>query len=144
VLFKKNEILKEAPVQKALTTELTPNGERFTVMGKKADILTAIDQLKPNHSLHYCTEGRWSSHELLARLLHLAGPSEVCITSWALTEDPIRMLVNMIEDGLITDVHLVTDVRIKVNSPNAYQLAKANFQYATCKHPCEGVHNNQP
>lgn len=96
-------------------------------MGKKADILCSIDRLAKGHTLHYCTEGRWSSHELLARLLHLAGPSEVCLTSWALTEHPVRMLLKFTNEGLITDLHLVTDKRIKVNNPNAYQLAVANF-----------------
>jgi len=128
LLFQVSDIeKKEVVTAPALTTSPQPNGKSFTVFGKKVDVLNSIDQIKKNHTLHFCTEGRWSSHELLARLLDLAGPSEVCLTSWALTEEPVRMLVNMKRDNLITELYLVTDKRIKVNNPNAYQLAVANF-----------------
>jgi hypothetical protein len=127
LLFKPTDTTSKAETAKPALTEPIAIGSAFSVMGKKADVLNAIDSIQHLHTLHFCTQGRWSAHELLAKILQLTGSAEVCLTSWALTEEPVRMLVQMQQQNIITEMFLVTDKRIKVHNPNAYQLAVANF-----------------
>lgn len=50
------------------------------------------------------------------------GPCEVWLSSWAITEDPVRMLFTMKEHGQITALHCLLDHRIKERKPAPLQL----------------------
>jgi hypothetical protein len=104
-------------------------GKTFTVMGRKVDVLASLPKLERNTQLHFCTEGKWSSHELLAKLLEITGPADVELTSYSFTEDPVRMLTQYLDSGIIKNLMVLVDKRVKVQNPSAYQLAVANFRY---------------
>jgi len=127
MLFGSNDITKKPSGTSALTALSSVSTDSFSVLGRKVDVLASFDNLRSGTHLHFCTQGKWSSHEMLAKLLTITGSAEVCLTSWALTEDPVRMLVQMKQAGIITEMFMVVDKRIKVHNPIAYQLAEANF-----------------
>lgn len=98
------------------------------VVGKKGvDLSELIGELKRDHHYHIPSLGNWSSHHMLLYLLSITGPATVYLTSWAITEEPLRMILKAIEDRKILDLHCIFDNRVKLGGPQAYQLAKANF-----------------
>jgi len=121
----KTEKESDSPTGPLITTQTVPAGS--TVMGRKIPFLNSIDQLTKGGAIHFVTEGKWSSHELLSKLLEITGPASVRISTYSMTEDPTRMLVNYLSTGFITDLKVVSDKRFKSNQGPAHQLASANF-----------------
>lgn len=117
---------KDSKSADALTTAhpMPPCG---MVMGRKVSILAFINGLMPNGAIHFITEGKWSSHELLSCILDLTGAACVRISTYSMTEDPVRMLVNYVHDGRISDLKVITDKRFRGQQGAAHQLAVANF-----------------
>lgn len=103
-----------------------------TVMGRKVEVLAALEDFTAGQCMVFRTEGKWSSHELLAQLLRLTGPAEVCISTYSMTEDPVRMLVNQLSTGQITKLQVICDTRFTAQQAAAHQLAKANFHLHLC------------
>ena len=104
-----------------------PGAPAITVLGRKVDALQALPKLTKSSHLHFVTKGHWSSHELLTSLLAVSGPANVSLTSWGLTEDPVRQLVALRSEGQIKELTMLIDRRIMVHCPTAYHLAKANI-----------------
>lgn len=126
-LFSTHELRQEPSAGKPLTAH-AEMGQTFTVMGRKVDVLASLPSLERNSQLHFCTEGKWSAHELLAKLLEMTGPAEVALTSYSFTEDPLRMLKQYMDTGIIQDLFVLVDKRVEKENPRAYQLAVANFR----------------
>lgn len=75
---------------------------------------------------HLVSYSQWSFHDLVLFILHKIGPSEVYFTSWAISENPVREMLRMRRDGLITGLHCLLDSRIKSQCPAAAQLIFGN------------------
>lgn len=132
-LFTTKELHQEPSAGKPLTAH-DEVGKTFTVMGRKVDVLASLPMLERKSQLHFCTEGKWSAHELLARLLQMTGPAEVALTSYSFTEDPLRMLKQYLDSGMIIDLKVLVDKRVEKENPRAYQLAVANFRNLSLCH----------
>lgn len=76
---------------------------------------------------HFFTCGHWSTHELLAHLLNFTGPAHVLISVWSISEHAARVLVDMLDNGIITKLEAVVDYRAKNRHPSAHQLAAHSF-----------------
>lgn len=74
-------------------------------------------------------EANWSMHHLLRYLLDLAGHSQVWLTSWTISEAPMRAILQMVDQGLMDPPRCVFDDRIAKQNPNAAQLAFANVAH---------------
>lgn len=85
-----------------------------------------IPQLAPDTVTHYATGGRWSMHELILHVLQLIGPAKLYLTTWTITEDPMRALFQAIDSGMVTELYCVLDYRIEKRKAEAFQLAKVN------------------
>lgn len=83
-----------------------------------------IGQLEQNQVIAFATAGKWSSHELLRHCLQLIGPARVSLTTWAVTEEPLRMIHKLIEQGQITEFNCVFDYRTEKRKPEALQFAQ--------------------
>jgi len=79
----------------------------------------------PDRVFKFFTDGAWSMHHLVQYFLEQIGPAELVISTWTLTENPARILVNLKEAGLITSLHCLFDYRIQDRSPNSYQLIQS-------------------
>lgn len=79
---------------------------------------------------HLVSLGRWSMHHLLFHLLTLTGPANVYATTWSISEDVVRHLVEARNQGLIIDMSFIYDFRVRKYKPAAYFLSK---QYFTSK-----------
>lgn len=87
------------------------------------DLTNTIAEISQNETVQFSTAGAWSLHQLLEFILLKIGPSKMWMTTWTITEEPMRALLDMINRGLITDLHAVLDYRIEKNKPEAFQLA---------------------
>ncbi len=76
-----------------------------------------IKDLSPGQALLWTSNGAWSTYSMLYHLLVLAGASKVVIASWAFSEDALRTLVNLKEKGLLKELHILTDERIRNTAP---------------------------
>ena len=84
-----------------------------------------IGSLEENQVIEYMTAGKWSMHELIEYSLRKIGSARVYLATWTVTEEPVRSLVKMREEGLIRELHCLFDYRIKDRKPAAFELLKS-------------------
>jgi hypothetical protein len=118
---------KKTNSEKTAPSLLQPVPTEHTVLGRKTDVLSFLDNLEKGECIHFVTEGKWSSHEMLNAILRKTGASAVRISTYSMTEDPVRYLVNALGTGMITNLKVITDKRFKGQQAAAHQLASANF-----------------
>lgn len=82
-----------------------------------------IGDLEKNIVLPFATGGSWSLHQLMEYILIQTGPCKLWFTTWTISEEPLRCMVEMIKKGLITELNAILDYRIAKNKPEAFQLA---------------------
>lgn len=80
---------------------------------------------------HYATGGQWNMHDLLLYLLGITGSADVFITTWSITEEPVRALINAMDAGLIKTLNCVFDHKVKEQKSKAFLLAESNFTSVT-------------
>jgi len=83
-----------------------------------------IDLVDHGKTVHWVTEGDWSMHQLLEKLLEKTGPADVWISSYAFSELPARKLADMKLAGMIERLICVIDSRVDVRSASALTIMK--------------------
>jgi hypothetical protein len=86
-----------------------------------------LADIEPNKHYHFNTGGQWSMHELLEYLLNITGPADIFISTWAISEDPVRALMEMKNVGYIRNIKCIFDYKIKEQKSKAFLLAEQNF-----------------
>lgn len=126
-LFTSSELSSSTPDGKELSAKSFKHFPTGTYrLGRSLlDLQSTIGELEPDQALQFATAGRWSMHQLLEYLLLKTGPAAVWMTTWTITEEPMRALLSMINSGLITELNAVLDYRIERRKPEAFQLANA-------------------
>lgn len=103
------------------------SGDVSMFLGKIGDsIESKICNINPDHTIFGATRGNWGTAEAIAEILKQIGPSECYLTSYSVKEQPIRNLLKIADQGLITKMGCLFDERIRVHSPKAYQLLASN------------------
>lgn len=99
-----------------------------SILFKSNDILAdKLPEIKQGINYHFATAGLWSCHDLLFHLLSFTGPAKVYLATWSITEDPARMLVNGLNNGIIQELYGLFDIRVKIRNPETYIFAKHNL-----------------
>jgi hypothetical protein len=83
--------------------------------------------LEKSSITHFFSCGTWSTHELVYYLLSKTGPADVLISVWSISEIAARLLIDMLDKGMITQLRAVLDYRSKNRHPAAHQLAAHSF-----------------
>lgn len=94
-----------------------------------------ISELVPDQAQQFVTAGRWSMHQLLEYVLRMIGPCRLWMTTWTITEEPMRALLSLMREGLILELNAVLDYRIEKRKPEAFQLASSiitNIKLTKC------------
>jgi hypothetical protein len=130
-LFKSTELKKAAPEaapsDARKKTQLLGQLRKKHLLGRSlADLREEIPKLEHDTVTHYATGGRWSMHEVILHILELIGPAKMYLTTWTVTEDPMRALFQGINSGMVTELYCVLDYRIEKRKAEAFQLAKVN------------------
>lgn len=98
-------------------------GDAALVIGKRgAKLSELLPELKPNHVYDVITDGHWSMNQMLAYLLSITGTARVWLSSWGVTEGPLKSVLDMVRDERISSLDLILNHRVRLQSPNAFQL----------------------
>ncbi len=88
---------------------------------KLNDVVAAIED-DCNQSIHFVTDGSFSMHDLLIKLMPNLYPCSVWIATYAITELPARILADMVAEGKISKLYILGDRRIRERYPAVEQL----------------------
>lgn len=102
-----------------------PGDVRFLVGKRGVDLESLLPQIQQETDYDIPSRGDWSLHEMIEYVLTKTGPAEVWISSWGITENPLRRVIRLCAEGVITQLHALFDSRVKLQCPNAFQLAMA-------------------
>ena len=119
-------------VSDAEPTQISPSlaveGKNSVVRGTRGRALNdIINSIEIDETIHLPARGSWSTPHLIQHLLNFIGPAECWVTSWSVKEQAVRILIDLIDKKQITQLHCLFDERIRVQCPQAYQLASNNF-----------------
>jgi hypothetical protein len=132
-LFKVEDIVGREALVQSLSTPVSE--APLYVHGRKMDFFRTLPALAMGSTLHFTTQGKWSTHELLAHLLDVSGHAQVDILTYSMTENPVRMLIDCLDSCRISWLRVVTDKRFRTHQPKPYQLATGRFPvYLTDNH----------
>lgn len=92
-----------------------------------------LEHVQRGEGLHYVTAGLFNLHELVLELARMFAPVKLYITTFALKETPARAITLALNEGIITEAHLVLDYLSKTRTPEIITLAKNNFSKVALK-----------
>lgn len=147
-LFRISELSNSSAAKKTLDPgafkHFTNSSHR---MGRSIkDLEQCIGELIPDQAQQFVTAGRWSLHQLLEYILRKTGPCKLWMTTWTITEEPMRILLSLIREGLILELNAVLDYRIERRKPEAFQLASSimtNIKLTKCHAKVVVLKNDQ-
>ena len=112
----------ESP-ENQFTAARTRGTNRFSLGVRGSRLDDIIGTIVPDENIHIPARASWSSHHLIEYLIGQIGPAAVWLTSWSVKEQAIRNLLGLIDAGKITQLTCLFDERIRVQCPDAHQLA---------------------
>ena len=84
-----------------------------------------IGDIPPNGRIYFLTDGTWSLFELIGYCLKQVGPSHLFITSFSISEESIRHLLYLKENGEILSLSGLFDPSLrKTKTPLLYFAAE--------------------
>lgn len=83
--------------------------------------------VEPNCVYPFWTDGKWSYHQLIKQLVTQAKYSDIYVSTWAITEEPLRVLYNLKSNGYLNQICGIFDYRLGERSPKGYAFAKDFF-----------------
>ncbi len=115
-------------------TEIGARGSFRKVTGKSKVILAKesgqlvkmIEELDQECNYHFSTAGAWSLHDIIAQVCQKIGTSRLFLSTWTITEEPMRVLFQLIQEGRISELNCLFDYRIEKRKAEAFQLAQVN------------------
>lgn len=93
-----------------------------------------LDPLHQNMHYHFWTGGQWSMHTLAAYVLSITGPADVWLSTWAMTEEPVRAYIDLMKHGYVKSLKCIFDYKIKEQKSKAFLLAETNFTSVKLAH----------
>ncbi len=123
---KENEPSKSSAYQSGL-------GEHSLLLTSElADLKKTVPSLRHGTVYDFISFGQWSLPHILIHVLSLTGPADVFATTYGLSPDIVRKLVEAKEKGMIREMVFVMDWKIRTYKAEAYFLAEQNFKIKLC------------
>lgn len=97
---------------------------RFINELKDQELGFQLGALVPGETIHIANDSRWSLHELVVHCLKSTGPAALYFCTYAIKEFQVRLISNMLKDGVLTEIHSLVDYRFRQHDPQAEQLLK--------------------
>jgi hypothetical protein len=118
--------LKKATLPAKGSFQKTPGQSKVILAKEGAQLQLLLAELEPECNYHFSTAGAWSLHDMIAMACQKIGPSRLFLATWTITEEPMRVLFQLIQEGWITELNCLFDYRIEKQKAEAFQLAKVN------------------
>ena len=97
---------------------------RFINENVDGELSFQLGEIKMGELIHIANNNRWSLHELIVHLVKQTGPATLHFCTYAVKEFQARIISNMLQDGVFTEVHALVDYRFRTHDPAAEQLLK--------------------
>lgn len=98
------------------------------VLGTAGETLQRLlPEIEKDSALHLPSFGNWSFNHMIAHCLSLTGAAKVYLTSWTISEQPVKELLQLLDKGTIAELVCLFDSRVPKQCPNAYQIAQHRF-----------------
>lgn len=97
-------------------------GDFQSIMNTTSELLDVIRIVTTKQNVVWVSDGNWSMHQLLMGLLDITGPASVHIATYAMGETPARIILQLKEAGLITELYCAIDNRVDTRSAGSLQL----------------------
>lgn len=107
-------------------------GPRNAVASRK-QLRATVALLAPEALVHYRTDGRWHRHQLIRECLDYTGPADLYLSTWSMSENPVRSIYMLRKKGLIRRAELVISERLNERTPEVMQLAQHVFDVIAMK-----------
>ena len=118
-------------VQQATALQLPIEGLECFLSKRTQTLQEVMPELKPGFVTLFASAGLWSMHDLLFWILDKTGPARVVSATWSITDEPATQIARRLHEGIITELHFLFDVRVKIRSEKVYTFVK--HQAATCR-----------
>lgn len=116
------ENTEEKPLAEAHNHE---HGHSFFFIGRSLkELKTAIGEIKKDCDIHFCTGGSWSLNNLLEYTLRKVGPANIFFSTYSITEDTLRNINALKDEGLIKSIHALFDYRIEKRKAASFQFGQ--------------------
>lgn len=77
------------------------------------DLKNEIGDIQQDAVKCFWSDGKWSTHELLLYLIDFAGPCNVYLSTFSISEIAVRALYLGMDEGKILNLHCLFDMNIK-------------------------------
>lgn len=95
----------------------------------------SIGVLDPDRNIHFYSWANFNLVKLILYLLKQTGPASLFMTSYSFSQKSIESLNARKASGLIREIKVLVDNRVKVMSPKPFQMLAGSFDYR-----CTSVH----
>lgn len=112
--------LKEIKSVTLPAINLLPGLGQSAAPSELSGVLNSISPVTP-----YWTRGKCPTHALIAALAAIAVQPYLTISTWGLTEKPLRKILELKNSGTIKGIKAVLDRRVTNNSPKAVSLMES-------------------
>jgi hypothetical protein len=121
-LFSISELEKSKPDAESMEAYGTLQSKAKGIF-VELDLHKELPPIEMGTMIEFVTHGRWSVHKIVKHLIGITGSVDVHIATWTITEEPLRMLYKMKNEGEIKHLTCLFDNRIKERTPKSYQFA---------------------
>src|SRR3990167_3758303 len=127
-LFKSDAAKLAEPPAPALANMVSIDGRgEKNILLKKGDSLSNhLGEIMQGEMYHYVSAGEWSIMDVLGEILKRTGAAKLFIATWTATETQARILIQLLKEKKITELHLLFDNKVPNRTPEMFQLAKYN------------------
>lgn len=138
MLFRSSDIRTGGPedeepgMEQPAATRLS-GAVRHVVGRKRSTVHEVVGELQQNEHVHVPSFASWSMHDVLAHIVAQTGPADVWITSWTITELPVRRILELVDQGAIRSLRMLLSERVEAMNPAAHQLARFNMDVRLTK-----------
>ncbi|MFZ4401479.1 MAG: hypothetical protein ACOYO1_15695 [Bacteroidales bacterium] len=118
-------------------TEVCFNAEKSGVFHANKDVLLTkiIGDILPGKTIHFYSWANFNLVKLILFVLKQTGPADILMTSYSFSQKSIESLNSYKKSGLIKNIQVLIDNRVRVMSPKPFQMLISSFDYR-----CTSVH----
>jgi hypothetical protein len=121
-LFSLSDLKKDKP-QAEILEAYSSLKSRAKSKGFEIDLSKELPSIEMGCIIEFVSDGRWSIHQIVRHLIEITGAVDVHLATWTITEEPLRMLFKLKNEGKIKELNCLFDHRIKERTPKSFQFA---------------------
>jgi hypothetical protein len=124
-LFQTSELNLKQKEDRALAHYVSHFDPKIVLGTSLKELEKLIGEPNEDKLINYVTNGAWSMHHLLTYLVEKLGPSNVYISTYRISEEPLRVMTGLKNTGAIKTLNLIVSDRIRNHNPQEKQLAES-------------------